>query len=84
MGVLPLTFKEGESADTLGLDGSETFDIPTTADLVPLSTIPITAHKSDVTTVVFDAIVRLDTPVEVEYYRNGGILQTVLRKLASE
>lgn len=84
MGVLPLTFKEGESADTLGLDGSETFDIPTTADLVPLSTIPITAHKSDGTTVVFDAIVRLDTPVEVEYYRNGGILQTVLRKLASE
>ena len=84
MGVLPLTFKEGESADTLELDGSETFDIPTNADLVPLSTIPITAQKSDGTTVVFDAIVRLDTPVEVEYYRNGGILQTVLRKLAYE
>ncbi len=84
MGVLPLTFKEGESADTLELDGSETFDIPTNASLVPLSTIPITAQKSDGTTVVFDAIVRLDTPVEVEYYRNGGILQTVLRKLAYE
>ena len=84
MGVLPLTFEEGESADTLGLDGSETFDIPTSADLVPLSTIPITAHKSDGKTLVFDAIVRLDTPVEVEYYRNGGILQTVLRKLASK
>ena len=84
MGVLPLTFEEGESADTLGLDGSETFDIPTSADLVPLSSIPITAHKSDGKTLVFDAIVRLDTPVEVEYYRNGGILQTVLRKLASK
>ncbi|MBA45857.1 MAG: aconitate hydratase AcnA [Euryarchaeota archaeon] len=84
MGVLPLTFKEGESADTLGLDGSETFDIPASADLVPLSTIQVTANKSDQSTVVFDAIVRLDTPVEVEYYRNGGILQTVLRNLATE
>ena len=84
MGVLPLTFKEGESADTLGLDGSETFDIPASADLVPLSSIQVTANKSDGSTVVFDAIVRLDTPVEVEYYRNGGILQTVLRNLATE
>jgi aconitate hydratase len=82
MGVLPLTFKEGESADTLGFDGSETFDIPASAELVPLSTIQISAHKSNGETVEFDAIVRLDTPVEVEYYRNGGILQTVLRKLA--
>ena len=84
MGVLPLTFKEGESADTLRLDGSETFDIPASADLVPLSSIQVTANKSDGSTVVFDAIVRLDTPVEVEYYRNGGILQTVLRNLAIE
>jgi aconitate hydratase len=84
MGVLPLTFKEGESADTLGLDGSETFDIPASADLVPLSSIQVTANKSDGSTVVFDVIVRLDTPVEVEYYRNGGILQTVLRNLATE
>ena len=84
MGVLPLTFKEGESANTLGLDGSETFDIPASADLVPLSTIQVTANKSDGSTVVFDATVRLDTPVEVEYYRNGGILQTVLRNLATK
>ena len=83
MGVLPLTFKDGESAETLGLDGSETFDIPASADLIPLSSIQVTANKSDGTTIVFDAVVRLDTPVEVEYYRNGGILQTVLRNLAS-
>ncbi len=83
MGVLPLTFKEGESAETLGLDGSETFDIPASADLIPMSIIQVTAHKSDGEIVVFDAVVRLDTPVEVEYYRNGGILQTVLRNLAS-
>ena len=84
MGVLPLTFKDGESAETHGFDGSETFDIPASADLVPFSTIPVTVHKSDRTSIVFDAIVRLDTPVEVDYYRNGGILQTVLRKLASK
>ena len=81
MGVLPLTFPEGENADSLGLDGTESFDIPASADLVPLSTITVTAHKADGSTVIFDAIVRLDTPVESEYYRNGGILQTVLRNL---
>jgi aconitate hydratase len=83
MGVLPLTFKDGESAGSHGFDGSETFDIPASEDLVPLSTIPVTAHKSDGTSIVFDAVVRLDTPVEVEYYRNGGILQTVLRNLST-
>ena len=82
MGVLPLTFPEGEDADSLGLDGTEAFDIPASADLVPLSTIEVRAVKADGTEVVFDATVRLDTPVEVEYYRNGGILQTVLRNLA--
>ena len=83
MGVLPLTFKDGESAESLGLDGSETYDIPASADLIPLSSIQVTANKLDGRTIVFDAVVRLDTPVEVEYYRNGGILQTVLRNLAS-
>ena len=84
MGVLPLTFTEGEDADSLGLDGTEHFDIPSSGDLEPLSQIEITARKLDGTTVAFPATVRLDTPVDVEYYRNGGILQTVLRKLASE
>ncbi len=82
MGVLPLTFLEGQSAESLGLDGSETFDIPASANLIPLSHIQVTATKSDGTQIMFDTIVRLDTPVEVDYYRNGGILQTVLRNLA--
>jgi len=81
MGVLPLTFPQGENAESLGLDGTETFDIPASADLVPLSTILVTATKADGTQIAFEATVRLDTPVEVEYYRNGGILQTVLRNL---
>jgi len=82
MGVLPLTFPAGEDADSLGLDGTETFDIPASADLVPLSTIQVTATKPNGEVTKFDAVVRLDTPVEVDYYRNGGILQTVLRNLA--
>ena len=82
MGVLPLTFPEGENADSLGLDGTETFDIPASADLVPLSAIRVKATKENGDVIEFDAIVRLDTPVEVDYYRNGGILQTVLRNLS--
>ena len=82
LGATIHTFPEGEDADSLGLDGTEAFDIPASADLVPLSTIEVRAVKADGTEVVFDATVRLDTPVEVEYYRNGGILQTVLRNLA--
>ena len=82
MGVLPLTFREGEDAVSLGLDGSELFNIPARADLQPMSSISVTATKSNGSTVEFEAVVRLDTPVEVEYYRNGGILPTVLRNLA--
>ena len=82
MGVLPLTFPEGENADSLGLDGTESFDIPASADLVPLSSIKVKATKENGEIIEFDAVVRLDTPVEVDYYRNGGILQTVLRNLA--
>jgi aconitate hydratase len=82
MGVLPLTFQEGQDPESLGLDGSEIFDIPAHGELVPMSNIMVTAHKGDGTSINFDAVVRLDTPVEVEYYNNGGILQTVLRNLA--
>jgi aconitate hydratase len=83
MGVLPLCFKDGEGADELGLDGSEHFDIPDLSDDVqPLQDIAVTARKADGTAVPFTATVRLDTPVEVEYYRHGGILQNVVRKLA--
>ncbi len=84
MGVLPLTFPEGEDSDTLGLDGTEEISIPASGELEPLSQILVTAKKSDGSVLSFNATVRLDTPVDVEYYRNGGILQTVLRKLASQ
>ena len=82
MGVLPLTFAQGESADSLGLDGTESFDIPASAELEPMSIITVTATKLDNSEIKFEAVVRLDTPVEVEYYRNGGILPAVLRNLA--
>ena len=83
MGVLPLNFLPGEDAASLGLDGTETFSIPSLSDDVkPLQHIDIVATKTDGTDFIFKAIVRLDTPVDVNYYRNGGILQTVLRKMA--
>jgi aconitate hydratase len=80
MGVLPLQFKDEETAKSLGLDGTETFDITDIADdtLKPLQDATVIAHGAggDKT---FTATVRIDTPVEVDYYRNGGILHTVLR-----
>ena len=83
MGVLPLTFVEGESHATLGLDGTEMFSIPVTDDVQPLQSLTVTANHPDGSSKQFEVSVRLDTPVEVEYYRNGGILHTVLRQLAS-
>jgi len=83
MGVLPLCFQEGEGADELGFDGTESFDIPGLDDSIEaLEVLEVIAHKADGTEVRFMTTVRLDTPVEVEYYRNGGILQTVVRNLA--
>jgi aconitate hydratase len=85
MGVLPLQFPEGESADSLGLDGTETFDIAGVTALnegTTPRTVKVTATKVDGTVVEFDAVVRIDTPGEADYYRNGGILQYVLRQVA--
>ncbi len=83
MGVLPLQFPEGESAASLGLDGSETFDISGIAQgLTPGGTVEVRARKDSGEEVRFDALVRLDSDVDLEYYRNGGILHTVLRKMA--
>ncbi len=82
MGVLPLCFLEGQDADSLGLDGSETFDIPLSDDVKPLQELQVVATKPDGSSITFSTIVRLDTPVEVDYYRNGGILHTVLRNLS--
>ncbi|MCB1336432.1 MAG: aconitate hydratase AcnA, partial [Maritimibacter sp.] len=79
MGVLPLVFADGQTWQSLGLTGEETFDIPDlNDDLVPLSTIQVTATSPDGASKTFNAVVRIDTPVELEYYRSGGILQTVL------
>ena len=81
MGILPLRFRDGATAATLGLDGSETFHIAGIADgLKPMDVIPVTAVADDGAETRFDVDVRLETDVEVEYYRNGGILQTVLRQ----
>ncbi|MFC7406115.1 aconitate hydratase AcnA [Georgenia alba] len=85
MGVLPLQFPAGESADSLGLDGTETFDISGVTALnegTTPKTVKVTATKEDGTSVEFDAVVRIDTPGEADYFRNGGILQYVLRSLA--
>jgi aconitate hydratase len=84
MGVLPLTFKQGQSAESLGLDGTETFDIVLPASLDPRCDVSVTATRAGGKQVKFTATCRLDSAVEIKYYRNGGILQTVLRKLLSE
>jgi len=82
MGILPLRFMEGQNVDTLGLDGSEVFDIQGLGnDLAPLAVLNITARKADDRLIEFQARAMLNTPVEVNYYRNGGILHTVLRNL---
>ncbi|NNM87874.1 MAG: aconitate hydratase AcnA [Phycisphaerae bacterium] len=84
MGVLPLTLKKGQTAAGLGLTGRETYDIDIPTDVKPRQDIRVVAHQADGRTVEFSAICRIDTPVEVEYYRNGGILHTVLRRMAAE
>ena len=82
MGILPLEFAEGGSWKSLGLTGRETFDFAgLNNELQPRSTIVVTATRTDGTALKFDAHVRIDTPVEMGYFRNGGILQTVLRNL---
>ena len=82
MGVLPLQFPDGETAASLGLDGTETFDITGVTALNDGSTprtVHVSATKEAGETVEFDARVRIDTPGEADYYRNGGIMQYVLR-----
>ena len=83
MGVLPLTFPEGQNADTLGLDGTEVFDIDVDDSLVPRQEVPVRATKADGTMVAFPTIARCDTPIEVDYLRHGGILHMVIRDMAS-
>jgi aconitate hydratase len=83
MGVLPLQFKDGQSARQLGLEGDETIDIQgLDDDLRPGQVLGVVAKRPGGEPTEFEVRVRIDTPVEVDYYRNGGILQTVLRRLA--
>lgn len=84
MGVVPLQFRDGESADSLGLDGSETFTIKLNDDVTPKQDVQVVARKADGSTVDFVTTLRIDSPVEIEYVRNGGILQTVLRRFLIE
>jgi len=82
MGVLPLQFKPGENVDTLGITGREVFNIEGLSDhLQPGDEVTVRAVAEDGSEKTFQVIVRLDTPVEVNYYRNGGILHTVLRQM---
>jgi aconitate hydratase len=89
MGVLPLEFLPGQTWQSLGLTGEELFDIPVDEKLKPRSKISVTASlpllrgegQGEGAAKFFEVQVRIDTPVELDYYRNGGILQTVLRKL---
>jgi aconitate hydratase len=83
MGVLPLQFAEGEDSDTLGLTGHEVYDIAVNDSLSPRGRVPVSAASENGEVIRFDAIARVDTPIEVDYLRNGGILHYVLRNMAT-
>ncbi|GAB4500753.1 MAG: aconitate hydratase AcnA [Anaerolineales bacterium] len=81
MGILPLRFAEGQNVEALGLKGDESFDIEGLGALAPKATLKVTAHRPDGSSVQFQVTALLNTAVEVNYFRNGGILHTVLRNL---
>lgn len=82
MGILPLQFKDGQTRESLGLTGEETFSIEGLSDdLQPRQDVVVRTRSDDGSEKTFTAALRIDTPIEIEYYRNGGILQTVLRKM---
>ena len=78
-----MQFADGDTVQSLGLDGTEAFEIEISDDLGPGDTVNVVAKPGDGAPITFDVRCRLDTPVEVEYWRNGGILNTVLRKIVS-
>ncbi|MSP72293.1 MAG: aconitate hydratase AcnA [Myxococcales bacterium] len=82
MGVLPLVFEAGEGRVSLGLTGHETFDVELTDDLQPRQSLKVRVTRLDGSVSTFTTTCRIDTPVEIEYYRNGGVLHTVLRRMA--
>lgn len=84
-GILPLQFKEGENRETLGLTGFETYSLEGISEgLKPHQIIPVRVKKKDGTEKVFETIARIDTPIEVQYYRHGGILHYVLRQIIQQ
>ncbi len=83
MGVLPLQFAEGQSRETLGLTGDETFTITGVSGLKPRQMVPVQVTRADGSTFTFEALCRIDTVNELDYFLNGGILPYVLRKLAA-
>jgi aconitate hydratase len=84
MGVLPLQFEEGTNAQTLQLDGTETYDVVGLATLRPMQKVKLTVHRKNGLTLDVNVTVRIDTPIEVEYYQHGGILPYVLRQLIAQ
>ena len=84
MGVLPLQYKNGDTAESLGIQGDETFDFILPADLKPRQdvTVRVTGQDGQSRDIVVQC--RIDTPVEIDYYKNGGILQTVLRGILAK
>jgi aconitate hydratase len=83
MGVLPLQFMDGETRETLGLTGDDSFTITGVATLEPRQTVEVHVTRKDGSTFTFKTLCRIDTANEVEYFNNGGILHYVLRKLAA-
>jgi aconitate hydratase len=83
MGVLPLQFHEGENAESLGLSGDETFTITGVADIQPRQDVTVEVARADGSVGTFSARCRIDTFNELEYFRSGGILHYVLRRLAA-
>ncbi len=81
MGVLPLQFEEGTSAQTLKLDGTETYDVTGLASLRPMQKAKLTVHRANGQTLDVPVTLRIDTPIEIDYYQHGGILPFVLRQL---
>ena len=79
MGLLPLQFQKGDTIESLGLTGKETFDVDVNEDVKPGSLVKVTATDEDGKKTEFEVVARFDSDVELDYYRHGGILQLVLR-----
>jgi aconitate hydratase len=84
MGILPLQFREGEDAESLGLDGRESFSVTGIAAVRPGGTLTVLARREGGEELRFEVTARLDSETDLDYYRNGGILQMVLRQLMAE